>query len=52
MSKRHTTQPLPQHAYGPLVFSILIDQPKQSELVMLAEIEQVVLQIAQLSPCV
>lgn len=38
-------------AYGSLVFSILINQPGQSGTVMLAAIDQMVLQIAQVSPC-
>jgi D-alanyl-D-alanine carboxypeptidase/D-alanyl-D-alanine-endopeptidase (penicillin-binding protein 4) len=37
--------------YGPLIFSILINQPGQSGSVMLRAIDQMVLQMAQVSPC-
>ena len=37
--------------YGPLIFSILINQPGQSGAVMLRAIDQMVLQMAQVSPC-
>ncbi|MEB3268256.1 MAG: D-alanyl-D-alanine carboxypeptidase [Leptolyngbya sp.] len=37
--------------YGPLIFSILINQPGQSGSVMVGAIDQMVLQMARVSPC-